>query len=142
MQKITEPTRALDIKREWYLLNAKNKPLGRFASEVALLLIGKNKAYFAKNLDCGDYVVVINAKEIASTGNKEIKKKYYRHSMYPGGFKEETLENLRKRKPTDIIVNAVSGMLPKNKLRDRFLTRLYVFENEKHTYEDKFKINK
>ena len=139
MQKITEPTKALDIKREWHLLDAKNKPLGRFAGEAALLLIGKNKAYFAKNLDCGDYVVVINAKEVASTGNKETKKKYYRHSMYPGGFKEETLENLRKRKPTDIIVNAVSGMLPKNKLRDRFLTRLYVFENEKHEYEDKFK---
>lgn len=138
MQKITKPTTEKEILRSWHLIDAKNNILGRVSNQIANLLMGKSKSYFANNMDCGDFVVVINAKDIKVTGNKETKKIYYRHSMYPGGFKEESLEKLRERKPTDIIVHGVAGMLPKNKLRDKFLTRLFVFVDSKHDYEDKF----
>jgi large subunit ribosomal protein L13 len=90
-------------------------------------------------LDCGDYVVVVNAKNVKVTGRKEAQKTYYRHSGYPGGFKAETLTELRNRKPEDIITHAVRGMLPQNRLRDRMLKRLHVFSGEEHTFQDKMK---
>ncbi|MEK7571124.1 MAG: 50S ribosomal protein L13 [Patescibacteria group bacterium] len=133
----TQPTKAADIKRAWHLIDVKDKPLGRISTEIAHLLMGKSKSYFVRNLDCGDYVVIINAKDVAVTGNKEEQKKYYRHSGYPGGFKVETLKELRIRKPAEIITHAVKGMLPQNKLRDRLLKRLFVFEGEEHKYQDK-----
>lgn len=86
----------------------------------------------------GDFVIVINAKDFKVTGNKEKLKKYYRHSGYPGGFKSETLGDLRQRKPEDVIIHAVSGMLPQNRLKDKMLSRLRVFETEAHTFKDKF----
>src|ERR1700758_4704360 len=135
----TAATKASDIKREWYLIDVKDKTLGRVASEIAQLLMGKGKPYFVRNLDCGDYVVVINAKDVLTTGKKEEQKKYYRHSGYPGGFKVESLKELRERKPENIITHAVKGMLPDNRLKDRMLTRLFVFVGEEHTYQDKFK---
>lgn len=135
----TVATKASDIKREWHLIDVKDKTLGRVASEIAQLLMGKSKAYFVRNLDCGDYVVVINAKGVLTTGKKEEQKKYYRHSGYPGGFKVESLKELRVRKPEDIITHAVKGMLPDNRLKDRMLTRLFVFAGEEHKYGDKFK---
>jgi len=135
----TVATKASDIKREWHLLDVKGKTLGRISSEIAQLLMGKSKPYFVRNLDCGDYVVIINAKEVKATGKKEEQKKYYRHSGYPGGFKMETLKELRVRKPEDIITHAVKGMLPDNRLKDRMLTRLFVFAGEEHKYQDKFK---
>lgn len=138
-QRITQPTKALDIKRSWHLYDAKGKTLGRFSTELAKVLMGKTKPYFVRNLDCGDYVVVVNAKEIRVTGKKEEQKMYYRHSGYPGGFKAESLRDLRERKPEDVIRHAVKGMLPQNKLRDRMLRRLFVFPGEEHTYADKFK---
>ena len=100
--------------------------------------MGKSKSYFVRNLDCGDFVVVVNSKKVKVTGNKEKKKTYYRHSGYPGGFKQETLSDLRNRKPNDIIMHAVKGMLPQNRLRDQMLKRLRVFEGTEHTYSDKF----
>lgn len=136
----TTATKAGDIKRTWHLIDVKDKTLGRVASEIAQLLMGKGKAYFVRNLDVGDYVVVINAKDIKVTGNKEEQKKYYRHSGYPGGFKVETLKEVRGRKPEAIITHAVKGMLPQNRLRDRMLKRLIVNEGEVHKYSDKFKI--
>lgn len=136
---MTESTKKNDIKREWHLIDIKDKVLGRTAVEIANLLMGKKKSYFVRNLDCGDYVVVINAKTVKVTGNKEEQKIYYRHSMYPGGFRAETLKELRQRKPGDIIVHAVKGMLPQNKLRDKMLKRLRVFPGEEHKYDDKFK---
>lgn len=139
MKNATMPTRLSDIKRAWHLFNAKDKILGRISSEIAQVLIGKSKPYFVNNLDCGDYAVVINAKEVKTTGKKEVRKKYSRHSGFPGGYREETLMDLRKRNPTDIIRFAVLGMLPQNKLQDRMLTRLFVFEGAEHTYGDKFK---
>jgi large subunit ribosomal protein L13 len=101
--------------------------------------MGKSKAYFVRNLDCGDYVVVLNAKEVKTTGKKEEQKKYYRHSGYPGGFKVESLKEMRERKPESIITHAVKGMLPDNRLKARMLTRLFDFAGEEHKYQDKFK---
>jgi large subunit ribosomal protein L13 len=135
----TKSTKISEIKREWHLLDARDKVLGRMASEIALLLMGKGKTNFVRNLDCGDYVVVLNAKSVKVTGNKEKLKKYFRHSGYPGGLKAEALSDLRKRKPEEIIRHAVSGMLPQNKLKASMLKRLYVFAKEEHTYKDKFK---
>lgn len=139
MKDATTPTRLSDIKRSWYLFDVKGKILGGISSEIAQVLMGKSKPYFVSNLDCGDYVVVINAKDIKVTGKKETQKRYSRHSGYPGGYREETLMELRKRNPTDIIRFAVLGMLPQNKLQDRMLTRLFIFKGSEHTYKDKFK---
>lgn len=136
----TTATKAGDIKRAWHLIDVKGKTLGRVASEIAQLLMGKGKPYFVRNLDLGDYVVVINAKDIKVTGNKEEQKKYYRHSGYPGGFRVETLKEVRDRKPEMIVTHAVKGMLPQNRLRDKMLRRLIVNAGEEHKYQDKFKI--
>ena len=135
---MTAATKAADIKRNWHHIDVKDKTLGRVASEIAQLLMGKGKAYFVRNLDCGDYVVVTNAAAVEVTGNKEVQKKYNRHSMYPGGFKSESLKELRARRPEEVIRHAVKGMLPQNKLRDKMLNRLFVFEGEEHSYNDKF----
>jgi len=128
-----------DIKREWHLVDVKNQILGRISTQIAILLMGKSKPYFVRNLDCGDFVVVINAKEVKTTGKKELLKKYYGYSGYPGGFKAETLQDLRKRRPTEIIRHAVSGMLPQNRLKSKMLKRLLVFADQNHSYQDKFK---
>ena len=136
--KQTKSTKISEVKRDWHLVDLKGKILGRIASDIALLLMGKNKPNFVRNLDMGDFVVVINAKDFKVTGNKEKLKKYYRHSGYPGGFKSETLGDLRQRKPEDVIIHAVSGMLPQNRLKDKMLSRLRVFETEAHTFKDKF----
>jgi len=136
--KQTKSTKISEVKRDWHLVDLKGKILGRIASDIALLLMGKNKPNFVRNLDMGDFVVVINAKDFKVTGNKEKLKKYYRHSGYPGGFKSETLGDLRQRKPEDVIIRAVSGMLPQNRLKDKMLSRLRVFETEVHTFKDKF----
>lgn len=127
------------VKRNWQLIDAKGQVLGRLSSQIAILLMGKNKPYFVRNTDCGDFVVVINAKEVAATGNKEKQKLYRSHSGFPKGFKELNLAKMRQEKPEMIITHAVSGMLPQNKLRDKMLTRLYVFASENHSYKDKFK---
>ena len=139
MNQLTTPTKLSDIKREWHLIDLKSKTLGRISTEIAKLLMGKGKPYFVRNLDCGDYVVVINAKHVLVTGEKELKKKYYRYSGYPGGLRIETLRELRGRKPEEIIKRAVKGMLPQNKLRDQMLKRLKVFVGPSHTFEDKLK---
>jgi large subunit ribosomal protein L13 len=131
-------TKASEIKREWHLIDVDGKILGRVSTEIANLLMGKSKSYFVRNLDCGDFVVVINSKNVKVTGSKEKNKTYYRHSGYPGGFKAETLGDLRNRKPNDIIIHAVKGMLPQNRLRDQMLNRLKVFEDSEHAYLDKF----
>jgi len=134
----TRATKISEIKREWHLLDVKDKILGRMASDIALLLMGKGKTNFVRNLDCGDYVVVLNAKSVKVTGKKESLKKYFRHSGYPGGLKAETLSDLRTRNPEEIIRHAVAGMLPQNKLKADMLKRLYVFAEEEHTYKEKF----
>ena len=134
---MTKPTKISDIRRSWHLVDVNGKILGRISSEIAKLLMGKSKPYYVRNLDCGDYVVVINASGVKVTGKKETDKKYYRHSGYPGGLRVETLKELRESKPEEIVRLAVKGMLPQNKLRDRMLTRLFVYKDENHPYRDK-----
>ena len=136
---MTQATKASDIKRKWHLFDLKDKNLGRSATKIAEILMGKSKPYFVKNLDCGDFVVVINAKQVAVTGKKEKQKTYYNYSGYPGGLKAITLENLRKTKPEEIIRHAVKGMLPGNKLQATMLKRLFVFSEENHKYQEMFK---
>ena len=138
---MTNATKLNDIKRDWHLIDVKDLVLGRQATKIAQLLMGKSKAYFVRNLDCGDYVVVINAQQIAVSGKKETDKSYKRHSGYPGGFKSETLKELRERKPEDIIVHAVKGMLPDNRLRAQMLKRLFVFSGSEHRFNDKKFVN-
>ncbi|HZJ18260.1 MAG TPA: 50S ribosomal protein L13 [Patescibacteria group bacterium] len=139
MKKSSTAIKQSDIKQEWHVVDLKGKILGRVAVDIAKLLMGKSKPNYVRNLDCGDFVVAINAKEIKVTGKKETDKKYYRHSGYPGGFKEETLKKVRERKPEDIIIHAVSGMLPQNRLKDKMLKRFRVFAGSEHSFEDKFK---
>lgn len=139
LTSITRPTKTSQIKREWRLIDVKGKILGRVSSEIAKLLIGKGKPYFTRNLDCGDYVIVINASLVSVSGKKEKDKVYTRYSGYPGGLRKRTFAELKISKPQEIIRHAVSGMLPKNKLRDRMLSRLFVFAQEEHPYEDKIK---
>ena len=138
----TKSTKLSDITRSWHLVNVKGEVLGRIATKIANLLMGKGKAYFVRNMDVGDYVIVVNTNDIVTTGKKAEKKKYYRHSGYPGGLKVETLQDLKQRKPEEVIRHAVKGMLPQNRLRDRMLKRLYVFMQEEHPYGDKIKDQK
>lgn len=135
----TKTTKISDIERKWHLIDLKGKTLGRVSTDIAKLLMGKGKTYFVRNLDCGDYVIAINAKEVQVSGKKEDQKVYYRYSGYPGGLTKETLARLRVRKPEEVIIHAVKGMLPQNKLRDKMLKRFKVFEGESHTFEDKLK---
>lgn len=134
---LTAPTKLSEIKRDWHLVDVGGNTLGRISSRIATLLMGKSKTYFVRNLDCGDYVVIINAKDVKVTGKKETLKKYYHYSGYPGGLRTDTVQDLRKNKPEETIHHAVSGMLPQNKLRDKFLKRLFIFEGESHPYGDK-----
>jgi large subunit ribosomal protein L13 len=122
------------IKRKWYLIDATNKTLGRISTEIAIILQGKNKISFYPATDMGDYVVIINAKEIQLTGNKEEQKLYYRHSGRPGGLKIETLKSLRKRIPTKILERSIRGMLPKGPLGRTMFNRLKVFEENTHPH--------
>ncbi len=124
-----------DIKHDWYLVDAKGKVLGRLATEIARRLRGKHKPEYTPNMDTGDYVIVINAKDIQVTGNKATDKTYYRHSGYPGGIKSITFEKLLRSKPERIIEKAVKGMLPKGPLgRDMFRKlRVYADANHQHT---------
>lgn len=137
--KLTKPTKAKDLRRDWYLFDIKDKILGRVAAQIAQKLIGKAKPYFVPYLDCGDYVVVVNAALISVSGRKAEQKIYMRYSGYPGGLKRKNYTQVLKEEPIRIIRQAVSGMLPKNKLRDSMLKRLYVFADEKHPYENKLK---
>lgn len=137
--KKTRVTKASEIKRTWHLIDAKGKILGRLASQIAKILMGKDKPYFSPNLDCGDYIVVINAAEIEVSGRKRKQKLYRRHSGYPGGFKEIIFEKQMELDPRKIIQHAVSGMLPENKLKDKRLVRLKIFVDDKHPYQEKFK---
>lgn len=126
---------AKDIKRDWHLFDAKDAILGRLATSIAKLLMGKNKPNYVPYLDTGDNVVVINAKDVKVTGKKEAEKVYFRHSGFPGGDKREILSKLRKRKPEEIIIHAVKGMLPKNKLGRQMVKKLHVFASADHTYK-------
>ena len=130
----TYSAKSSDVDRKWYLVDASSAPLGRLSSEVAQLLLGKGKPMFTKHVDCGDYVVVINAEKLVVTGNKLEQKKYYRHSGFPGALKESSLGFEMEKDPTAVIIQSVRGMLPVNKLRDGRLKRLKVYAGEEHSH--------
>jgi len=138
MQSFTRATKGKEIKRNWHLVDLKGKILGRIATEIALRLSGKQKPNFVRNLDCGDFVVVINARAVKVTGRKEKTKLYGHYSGYPGGLKQKALWQVRQEKPEEIIRHAVWGMLPTNKLRDQLMTRLYIYPDAEHPYQNKF----
>ncbi len=124
-----------DVTRQWYVIDASEAPIGRLATRIATLLTGKGKPQFTKHIDCGDFVIVVNAEKTVATGDKLNKKVYYRHSNYPGGLKEATLAEKLQKDPTFPITNAVRGMLPVNKLRDERLKRLKVYAGAEHQHE-------
>lgn len=132
----TKPVSAKTIQRKWHVIDLKNKILGRAANEIAELLMGKSKVNFVPYLDMGDFVVVTNAKEVKVTGRKMNDKMYQSFSGYPDGLKEVPLKRMMENQPEDVIRNAVSGMLPKNKLRKPRLARLFIFKDEKHPYQE------
>ena len=125
-----------DIKKKWYLINAEGLVLGRLASKISMILRGKHKTTFTPHLDCGDNVVVINAKKVKLTGSKEKKKVYYKHTGYPGGLKETSfLEMINGKNSTNVIRKAVERMMSANALSKKQLSNLKVFNDEKHTLE-------
>lgn len=128
-----------DVKREWHIFDAKGKVLGRLASEIATLLIGKHKKDYTPHIDNGDYVVVINAKEVKLTGKKLEQKLYRSHSGYPGGYKERKANDILAKKPEELIRLAVLRMLPKNRLQKLRIKRLKIFAGSEHPFEKYFK---
>lgn len=127
-----------EVKREWHLIDAKGQVLGRLATKVATLLMGKQKATYSTHMDSGDNVVVINAELVKTTGTKAEYKTYKSHSGYPGGFKEVSFEKMSKEHPARIIEIAVKGMLPDNRLKSDRMARLCVTKGSKHKYSEKF----
>ncbi|WP_315169173.1 50S ribosomal protein L13 [Metaclostridioides mangenotii] len=123
-----------DVQRNWYLVDAKGKTLGRMATEIATILRGKHKPTFTPHVDGGDFVVVINADKVVLTGKKLDQKMYRYHTGYVGGLKEISYKHMMENKPEEVVAHAVSGMLPKNKLRSRMMTRLRVFAGAEHTH--------
>jgi large subunit ribosomal protein L13 len=132
---------APSVTRNWHIFDAKDQVLGRLATQIASVLMGKSKTYFVRHLDIADHVVVINASKVTVTGNKSTQKVYHRHSGFPGGMKITTYNQMLKTKPQEIIIHAVSGMLPKNKLHDRLLSHLHVYAGSDHPYGQQFPQN-
>ena len=130
----TYSQKSADIKRDWYLIDAKSLPLGKLAVVIADKLMGKSKVTYTPHIDNGDYVVVINAKELVVTGDKMTDKMYHRHSGFPGGLTSLKLEEVIEKDPSYAIKEAVKGMLPKNKLAADRLARLRVFDGAEHTH--------
>lgn len=128
-----------NINPTWYLIDADGQILGTVASEIAKILIGKRNPMFATHMNMGGKVVVINAKNVKVTGNKEVKKVYYRHTGFPGGIKEETLGHLMERRPTEALRRAVNGMLPKNKLQNERMKNLFIYEGSQHPHAGQIK---
>lgn len=123
-----------DFTQDWFLVDADGKILGRLASEVASVLRGKKKPIFTPHVDTGDFVVVVNAEKIRLTGNKLKDKKYYSHTGYPGGIKEITAEKLLAKKPEELVIRAVRGMLPKNRLGRKMIKKLKVYTGPEHPH--------
>ncbi len=130
----TEYLKKEKAEREWLLINAEDNTLGRLASEISKQLMGKNSIQYTPSVDAGDFIIVYNAEKIKVTGNKLKDKKYYKHSGYPGGLKETNLKTMLEKKPEYVLYNAIKGMLPKNKLGAKMLTKVKIFKGEQHTH--------
>jgi large subunit ribosomal protein L13 len=124
-----------EVTREWYLVDAEGKTLGRLATQIADTLRGKRKPQFTPHVDTGDFVIVVNAEKIQVTGNKLDQKRYYRHSGYPGGIRSRTLREQLDRRPTEVLRVAVKGMLPKNRLARQQITKLKIYAGPEHPHE-------
>ena len=135
MKKITNTISAKDIKQQWWLLDADNQVLGRFASQVAQILRGKHRPNYAPNLYMGDAVIIVNADKIRVTGNKADSKKYFSHSGYPGGVKFTNYKDLMKNDSDKVVLKAIKGMLPKNRLGNEILTHLRIYKDSNHGQE-------
>ena len=122
------------IERDWYIVDASNKKLGRLASNVAQIIRGKHKPFFTPNLDMGDFVVIINAEKVVLSGNKKDQKEYWRHTGYPGGQKTVSFKAMQEKYPERIITSAVKGMLPHNKLGRKLFTHLKVYSGNNHPH--------
>lgn len=130
-----------EMKRDWYVVDAADKVLGRISTKIATYLRGKHKPIFSPQVDCGDYVVIINADKVRVTGKKERQKLYFTHSGYPGGQKLLSFEKMMEKSPEKVILHAVAGMLPKNRLGRQILKKLKVYVGEKHPHQAQ-KLNK
>ena len=137
----TYSTKPSEIERQWHVIDASDKVLGRLATQVANLLMGKQKPIFSRNLDTGDFVVIINADKLRITGNKVKQKLYYRHSGYPGGLKSISLEKMMQTNPTRVIEHAVRGMLPHNRLGAKMIKKLKVYTGDTHPHLAQTKAN-
>ena len=136
MMKITQPGKMKELVRKWRIVDAQGKVLGQIAVAIADALRGKDKVIFTPHLDLGDFIIVINAKEVVLTGNKMDQKEYYKHSRYFGNLKVKTAkEKMANNKPEEIIMDAVKGMIPRNKLRKDMLSRLKIYAGPKHPHE-------
>ena len=131
----TQSFKQSDIEQSWILVDARNKTLGRLASALASRLRGKHRPEFTPNADLGDYIIVINANKINITGDKLNQKNYFKHSGYPGGIKSRSLDEVIKNSPEDAIRMAVKGMLPKNKLGKKMLTKLKIYKDNNHPHQ-------
>jgi large subunit ribosomal protein L13 len=131
----TYAVKASEIERQWWVVDATGQTLGRLATRIATLLEGKHKPTYSPHLDTGDHVVVLNAANVKVTGNKLGQKRYYRHSNYPGGLKEESLEALLERKPELVIERAVKGMLPRNRLGRAMFKKMKVYSGAEHPHQ-------
>lgn len=132
--KTFSPTPA-DINREWFIVDATDQVLGRLATQIAHRLRGKHKPEFAPHMDNGDFIIVTNCEKIKVTGNKLAQKMYYNHSGYVGGLRETSLEKMLERKPEEVLMHAVRGMLPRNRLGRAMLTKLKVYSGSEHPHE-------
>ena len=130
----TTSIRADEINREWFIVDAEGQTLGRLASEIAQIIRGKKKPFYTPHMDMGDFVVVVNAEKVKVTGNKEKDKSYFRHSGFPGGVTQISLQKVRQDFPERIITNAVKGMLPHNRLGRQLLTHLKVYSGTEHPH--------
>lgn len=124
-----------NVERKWYVVDATDMILGRFATEVASILRGKHKPTFTPHVDCGDYVIIVNAEKIAFTGNKLEDKNYYRHSGYPGGLKTRNLKTMLEKQPEKVLESAIKGMLPKNTLGRNMYRKLFVYSGAEHPHQ-------
>jgi len=134
-RQTTIATTPKDVERQWWVVDARGKTLGRLASQIAPLLKGKNKPYYAPYIDTGDFVIVVNCEKIHTTGNRMDQKRYYRHSGYPGGLRSLTLREMLNRHPDRVVKMAVRGMLPKGPLGRDMLRKLRVYSGEEHPHE-------
>ena len=130
----TKSYKSSNVKKNWHLVDAEDKVLGRLAVKIATILSGKNKAKYSPNADLGDFVVVVNAEKVKVTGNKFSQKNYYHHTGYPGGLKTKSFEKMQEDSPEKIIEKAVKGMLPKNKLANQIIKKLKVYSGSVHPH--------